>query len=117
MPDVDVTGQGGWWMQNGSEALGFARPLIETPRSVTSVNGEAIELFGLSAVEDLLRIVPGVFTTTRFGVQGSVDIRAVPADFAALAPGALIYDGRIYYPPGRIAELEAEGLAYMGVGR
>lgn len=40
-----------------------------------------------------------------------------PADFAALAPGALIYDGRIYYPRGRIAELEAAGLAYMGVGR
>lgn len=39
------------------------------------------------------------------------------ADFAALAPGALIYDGRIYYPRGRIAELEAAGLAYMGVGR
>jgi nucleotide sugar dehydrogenase len=38
-------------------------------------------------------------------------------DFAALAPGALIYDGRIYYPPGKIAELEARGLAYMGVGR
>lgn len=81
MPDVEVTGQGGWWMtQNGSDVVGFARPLVEIPRSVTSVNGEAIELFGLSAVEDLLRIVPGVFTTTRFGVQGSVDIRAVPAD-------------------------------------
>ena len=39
------------------------------------------------------------------------------ADFASLAPGALIYDGRIYYPPGRIAELQAAGLAYMGVGR
>jgi UDP-N-acetyl-D-mannosaminuronic acid dehydrogenase len=39
------------------------------------------------------------------------------ADFASLAPGALIYDGRIYYPRGRIAELEAAGLAYMGVGR
>lgn len=80
MPDIEVTAPAGWWMQSSSEALGFARPLIETPRSVTSVNGEAIDLFGLSAVEDLLRIVPGVFTTTRFGVQGSVDIRAVPAD-------------------------------------
>jgi len=39
------------------------------------------------------------------------------ADFAALAPGALIYDGRIYYPRARIAELQAAGLAYMGVGR
>ena len=38
-------------------------------------------------------------------------------DFAALAPGALIYDGRISYPRARIAELQAAGLAYMGVGR
>jgi UDP-N-acetyl-D-mannosaminuronic acid dehydrogenase len=39
-------------------------------------------------------------------------------DFARLAaPGALIYDGRIYYPRARIAEIEAAGLAYMGVGR
>jgi UDP-N-acetyl-D-mannosaminuronic acid dehydrogenase len=40
-----------------------------------------------------------------------------PQDFARLAPGALIYDGRIYYPRARIAELEAAGLGYMGVGR
>ncbi|MET0292055.1 MAG: secretin and TonB N-terminal domain-containing protein [Steroidobacteraceae bacterium] len=80
MPDVNVTGRANWWMLASSLALGFERPLYETPRSVTSVNGEAIEVFGLSAVEDLLRVVPGVFTTTRFGVQGSVDIRAVPAD-------------------------------------
>ena len=40
-----------------------------------------------------------------------------PEDFAAAAPGALIYDGRIYYPRARIEALEALGLAYMGVGR
>jgi dTDP-alpha-D-glucose dehydrogenase len=41
-----------------------------------------------------------------------------PENFRALAaPGALIYDGRIYYPRARIAELEAAGLTYMGVGR
>lgn len=40
-----------------------------------------------------------------------------PADFAELAPGALIYDGRIYYSRERIAELVEAGLEYMGVGR
>jgi outer membrane receptor protein involved in Fe transport len=55
--------------------------LIETPRSVSSISAETIDLFGLSAIEDLVRLVPGTFTTTRFGIQGSVDVRNVPADF------------------------------------
>lgn len=64
-----------------TSAFGFSKQLIETPRSVSSVSSETIELFGLSAVEDLVRLVPGTFTTTRFGIQGSVDVRNVPADF------------------------------------
>jgi len=64
-----------------TSAFGFSKQLIETPRSVSSVSSETIELFGLSAVEDLVRLVPSTFTTTRFGIQGSVDVRNVPADF------------------------------------
>ena len=44
-----------------------------------------------------------------------------PIDVAAfksrLAPGALIYDGRIYYDHDTIAALEAAGFVYRGVGR
>jgi UDP-N-acetyl-D-mannosaminuronic acid dehydrogenase len=40
-----------------------------------------------------------------------------PEALAEAAPGALVYDGRIYYPRARINELEALGLAYLGVGR
>jgi len=61
-------------------AFGFSKPLLETPRSVSTVSEETIDLFGLSAVEDLVRVVPGVYTTTRFGIQGSIDVRNVPAD-------------------------------------
>ena len=61
-------------------SFGFAKSLLETPRSVSFISDEAIDLFGLSAVEDLVRLAPGVFTTTRYGVQGAVDVRAVPAD-------------------------------------
>jgi outer membrane receptor protein involved in Fe transport len=78
--DIDVTATLPRFTGLTSSALGFERPLVETPRSVFVVNEDAIDLFSLSAVEDLLRVAPGVFTTTRFGVQGSVDIRAVPAD-------------------------------------
>jgi outer membrane receptor protein involved in Fe transport len=62
-------------------AFGFSKPLLDTPRAVSFISQETIELFGLSAVEDLVRVVPGTFTTTRFGIQGSVDVRNVPADF------------------------------------
>lgn len=61
-------------------SFGFQKPLVETPRSVSFISEETIDLFGLSAVEDLVRVVPGVFTTTRFGIQGAVDVRSVPAD-------------------------------------
>ncbi|RYY75388.1 MAG: hypothetical protein EOO52_08250 [Gammaproteobacteria bacterium] len=81
LTDVDVTGQSPWWVgSNTSSVFGFTKPLLDTPRSVSHVSSDAIDVFSLSAVEDLLRVVPGVFTTTRFGVQGSVDIRSVPAD-------------------------------------
>jgi iron complex outermembrane receptor protein len=61
-------------------SFGFAKPLLETPRSASLIGDEAIEAFGLDAVEDLVRVAPGVFTTTRYGIEGSVDVRAVPAD-------------------------------------
>lgn len=81
LADVDVTAQQPWWVGTaGSTLFGFTKPLLETPRSVSYISGDAIDLFSLSVVEDLLRVVPGVFTTTRFGVQGSVDIRNIPAD-------------------------------------
>jgi outer membrane receptor protein involved in Fe transport len=44
------------------------------------ISEETIDLFGLTAVEDLVKLVPGVYTTTRFGIQGSIDVRNVPAD-------------------------------------
>lgn len=61
-------------------SFGFDKPLLETPRSVSIISQETIELFGLSAVEDLVKVVPGVFTTTRFGIQGGIDVRNVAAD-------------------------------------
>ncbi|MEO6246192.1 MAG: TonB-dependent receptor plug domain-containing protein [Opitutaceae bacterium] len=61
-------------------AFGFSKTLLETPRSSSLISGETIERFSLSAVEDLARVVPGVFTTTRFGIQGGIDVRNVPAD-------------------------------------
>jgi iron complex outermembrane receptor protein len=63
-----------------ASSFGFNKPLLETPRAVSIVSEETIDLFGLSAVEDLVKVVPGVFTTTRFGIQGGIDVRNVSAD-------------------------------------
>jgi iron complex outermembrane recepter protein len=81
--DVEVLADPLRLLPNGpsTSAFGLSKRLIETPRSVSSISAETIDLFGLSAVEDLVRLVPGTFTTTRFGIQGSVDVRNVPADF------------------------------------
>jgi iron complex outermembrane recepter protein len=61
-------------------ALGFGKPLLDTPRTVSVISSDMIDKMGLSAVEDLVRVVPGVYTLTRYGIQGNVDVRDVPAD-------------------------------------
>jgi iron complex outermembrane receptor protein len=81
MTDIDIFADRRWLANTiSNSAFGFNKALLETPRSISFVGEEAIDAFGLSAVEDLARIAPGVFTTTRFGIQGSVDVRNVPAD-------------------------------------
>src|SRR5262245_52809773 len=47
-------------------SFGFDKPVLATPRSVSLVSVDTIDLLGLSAVEDLVRVVPGVYTTTRW---------------------------------------------------
>ncbi|WP_069962832.1 TonB-dependent receptor plug domain-containing protein [Lacunisphaera limnophila] len=64
---------------NGS-AFGFDKTILDTPRSVSVISADVIDKMSLSAVEDLVRVVPGVFTVTRFGIQGAIDVRNVPAD-------------------------------------
>lgn len=74
----DSAGRSGY--EHTESAFGFAKPLVATPRSVSVISDTAIDTFGLAAVEDLTLLAPGVFTTTRYGIQGSVDVRNVPAD-------------------------------------
>lgn len=82
LSDIEVTGDPLRALSNEPSAasFGFSKPLLETPRSVSFISEEQINLFGLSSVEDLVRVVPGAFTTTRFGIQGGIDVRNVPAD-------------------------------------
>src|ERR1700730_597296 len=50
-----------------ASSFGFTKPLLETPRAVSFVSEEQISLMGISTVEDLMKAVPGVYTTTRYG--------------------------------------------------
>jgi iron complex outermembrane receptor protein len=61
-------------------SFGFAKSLLETPRSVSVISEQQINLFGISTVDDLTRLIPGTFTNTRYGLQGGVMVRGVPSD-------------------------------------
>ena len=61
-------------------SFGFSKPPLETPRTVSFVSEEQLSLFGVSTVQDLVRVVPGVYTTTRYGLQCGINVRAVTAD-------------------------------------
>ncbi len=61
-------------------AFGLDMTLAETPRSVTEVRGDLIEKFALRSVDDLVRLTPGSFTSSFFGIKGAMDIRGEPAD-------------------------------------
>lgn len=65
---------------DSSSAFGFDMSLAETPRSVTEVSSDLIEAYGLRSVDDLVRITPGAFTSSFFGIQGAMDIRGESAD-------------------------------------
>ena len=66
--------------ESSGSSFGFNKPLLETPRSVSFISREQIDLYDLSSVADLGRVVAGVYTPARYGIEGSIDIRGVPAD-------------------------------------
>ncbi|WP_181898322.1 TonB-dependent siderophore receptor [Alteromonas aestuariivivens] len=63
-----------------SSVFGFGKSVLETPRSVSSVSSEFIEEFNISSINDVATFVPGSFTTSFFGVAGSLDIRGTAGD-------------------------------------
>lgn len=61
-------------------AFGLDLTLLETPRSVTEVSSDLIKSYGLRSVDDLVRLTPGAFTSSFFGIRGAMDIRGAAAD-------------------------------------
>lgn len=61
-------------------AIGFPKPILETPRSVSFVSEQQLSTLNISTADDIARVVPGTFTNRRWGLLGGVDVRGVSAD-------------------------------------
>lgn len=82
---IDVTGKrtdsyGLMPTEDSSSAFGLDKSLYETPRSITEVSEDLVDKFALRSVDDLVRLTPGAFTSSFFGIKGAMDIRGEPAD-------------------------------------
>ncbi|BFM05860.1 TonB-dependent siderophore receptor [Halioxenophilus aromaticivorans] len=65
---------------DGTSSFGFDKALVETPRSISEVSADLIEAYSLRSVDDLVRLTPGAFTSSFFGIAGAMDIRGESAD-------------------------------------
>ncbi|AIF98620.1 hypothetical protein EP13_07955 [Alteromonas australica] len=66
--------------EDSSGAFGLNKSLYETPRSITEISEDLVDKFALRSVDDLVRLTPGAFTSSFFGIKGAMDIRGEPAD-------------------------------------
>lgn len=82
--EVTVTGTADYFSiipnEDSDGAFGLSKSLLETPRSITTVSEDLIEKFALRSVDDMVRLTPGAFTSSFFGIRGAMDIRGEPAD-------------------------------------
>ena len=60
--------------------FGFDKSILETPRAVSSISAEFLEEFNVTSINDIVTFVPGTFTTSFFGVPGSLDVRGTSAE-------------------------------------
>jgi iron complex outermembrane receptor protein len=61
--------------------LGLAKPIVDTPRSVTVLSSDLIDSLSIRNSEDIARLVPSTYSNFRFGLQGNVNVRNVTSDF------------------------------------
>jgi iron complex outermembrane receptor protein len=60
--------------------LGFSKPLIETPRSASFVSAQTLARYGVRSVDALSAVSPGAYTSSFFGVPGSLTVRGTLAE-------------------------------------
>src|SRR6185503_17087529 len=62
------------------DVFGLAKPVLETPRSISIVASEMIDKFNINELVDLARFAPSTYTAFSFGIQGAVCGRGAGAD-------------------------------------
>jgi iron complex outermembrane receptor protein len=55
--------------------FGFAKTVLETPRSLTTITSDLLNKTIITGINDLVALTPGSFTQSFFGVAGSLDVR------------------------------------------
>lgn len=70
IPDMEVTSAFG----------GLDISLVETPRSIDRVSAEMIDQFGIDSLNDLITFSSGTFSSSFFGIEGSLNIRGSTAE-------------------------------------
>ncbi|MFT4045928.1 MAG: TonB-dependent receptor [Solimonas sp.] len=81
IPVLVVTGQKkSAILPTETDAFGLGASQLETPRSTSSVSKAMIDQYSLTTVRDLIAVVPGTFTASFYGVDGTVNIRGEYAD-------------------------------------
>jgi iron complex outermembrane receptor protein len=66
--------------QAGASVLGLDKPLLETPRSATTVSDTTLQRYGVQTVDDLVALAPGAFTASYYGVPGALNLRGTLAE-------------------------------------
>ena len=74
------TTEDGFQVMDMIKQLGIDKDLLSTPRSVSSFTSEFLDEFEVTGINDLVSFVPSSFTTSFFGVGGSLDIRGSSAE-------------------------------------
>jgi len=62
-------------------AFGFDKPLMDTPRAITVVSSEMLDIGAIRSSEDLVKVAPSTYSNFRFGLQGNISIRNQTSDF------------------------------------
>ncbi len=63
-----------------SSVFGGSKSILETPRAVSVVSSEMLEQYGVDNIEGLAAIVPSSYTTSSFGIAGSLDLRGTSGE-------------------------------------
>ncbi len=63
-----------------STVFGFDKSLLETPRAATFVSDTTLERYGITSIDNLVEISPSSYTSSYYGVPGSLNIRGTLAE-------------------------------------